>query len=156
MKLIRFLLPLLLLAPCAGNAFAAEAAPLDPAQEQFFSQFRTAIMGENVPQLMHLTHSQALACIKEEQQEEYYGLTMKNLVEILGRKQIIQEIKSRKVNEADLKISDDPATQNRIKWPVTPEQQLLLRYTTDGSESTASIYIARDQEEWKWVHLCFR
>ena len=153
MKLARLLLPFLLLALSINNA-AAEDTALDPAQEQFFSQFRTAIQGENVPQLMLLTHPQARACINEEGQEEYYSLILKNLVQILGRQQIIKAIKSRKVEEQEIKERGAAAAQYRMAWPIPPEQQLFITYDKDGSESTATIDIARDQDQWKWVHLC--
>ena len=68
----------------------------------------------------------------------------------------IKEIKSKEVNEADLKASGDTAAQNRMQWPIPPERQLLITYVKDGSESTATINIARDQDQWKWVHLCFQ
>ena len=156
MKLIRFLLPILLIG--LGNNCQAETnpAPLNPAQELFFSQFRTAIHGEDTRQLIGLTHPLALQCTKEDSHEQYYGLILKGLVQMLGHQQTVKEIRSKEVDVADIQKTSDTAAQSGMKWPLPPAEQLIVTYDKDGTESTATIYIALDQDQWKWVHLCFQ
>ena len=156
MKLVRLLAPIFLVGLCINNAAETKALALDPAQEQFFSRFRTAIHGEDTRQLLQLTHPQAKACTKVDEQEHYYGLIMKGLVQMLGHQQTIKEISSMKVADQDLKPVSDPAAKGSMVWPVPPEEQLLIKYVMNGSEDTATIYIARDQNQWKWVHRCFQ
>lgn len=154
MKLVRLLLPVFLVGLSINWAVESDAVPLDPAQEQFFSQFRTAIHGEDARQLIQLTHPQARQCTKDDDQEYYYGLIMKGLVQVLGRQQTIKEIESKKVDAQSLKQGTDAAAQSSMRWPVTPEEQLVIKYEKEGSKSSATLYIARDQDQWRWVHLC--
>ncbi|MHB8810209.1 MAG: hypothetical protein ACYC9M_09375 [Desulfobulbaceae bacterium] len=156
MKSIRLLLPLFLALLCLSGAVTADAVAPGPEQKIFFSQFRTAVAGEDARKLIGLTHPQARQCTKEDDQEQYYGLIMKGLVQMLGRQQTITEISSRKVEPQDIQKSLDTAAQSGMKWPVTPEEQLTIRYDKEGSESSATLYIARDQDQWKWVHLCYQ
>jgi hypothetical protein len=156
MKLIRVLLPILVIGLGFNCRAETNGAALDPAQELFFSQFRTAIHGEDTRQLMGLTHPLALQCTKVDGQEQHYGLIMKGLVQMLGHQQTIKEIRSKKVEVADIQKTSDTAAQSGMKWPLPPAEQLIVTYDKDGSESTATIYIARDQDQWKWVHLCYQ
>jgi hypothetical protein len=157
MKLLRLLLPVLLLGLSITSLADTGSEPLDSAQKQFFSQFRTAIFGEDVKQLMGLTHSLAKSCTNITDQERYYGLIMKGLVELLGHQQTIKEISSRKVDDQTLKTNTDTAAKNSMYWPITPERQIVVTYVKDnGKENSATILIARDQGQWKWVHLCYQ
>lgn len=156
MKLVRLLLPFLLIGLAINCRAETNGAALDPAQELFFSQFRTAIHGEDIQQLVGLTHPLALQCTKDSNQEHYYGLILKGLVQMLGHQQTIKEIRSKKVDVADIQKTSDTAAQSGLKWPLPPDEQLLITYDIDGTESTATIYIARDQDQWKWVHLCYQ
>lgn len=154
MKLVRLLLLIFLAGLSINGATTANAVALDPAQEQFFSQFRTAVSGEDTRQLILLTHPKSMACTKEEDQDRYYEMVLKGLVQMLGRQQTIKEISSKKVDAQTLKNGTDTVDQSSVRWPVTPEEQLVFKYDKEGGESSASIYIARDQDQWKWVHLC--
>ncbi|MHB8791248.1 MAG: hypothetical protein ACYDBT_15370 [Desulfobulbaceae bacterium] len=156
MKTARLLLPILLVGMSSNGAGVASGVALDPVQELFFSQFRTAIHGEDARQLIRLTHPQARQCTGNEDQEYYYGLILKGLVQMLGHRQTITEIESRKVSLQDIQQISDTGGNSSMKWPVPPEEQLLIRYEKDGVESTATLYIARDQDQWKWVHLCYQ
>lgn len=156
MKLVRFLLPILLVGLAISCRAESNAVALDPAQEQFYSQFRSAIDGENARQLIGLTHPQALQCIKDEEKEYYYGLILQGLIQMLGRQQTIREIMSKKVDLRDIQQTSDTAGQSGMKWPIPPEEQLIIKFDKDGAENSATIFIARDQSQWKWVHLCFQ
>ena len=156
MKAARLLLPFLLVGLSGNGTGVANAVALDPVQELFFSQFRTAIHGEDTRQLIRLTHPQARQCTSADNQEYYYALILKGLVQMLGHQQIIMEIESRKVSLQDIQQTSNTAGQSSMKWPIPPEEQLLIRYEKDGVESTATLYIARDQDQWKWVHLCYQ
>lgn len=156
MKLVRLLLLILLIGLGSNCRAETNAVALEPAQELFFSQFRTAIHGEDIRQLIGLTHPLALQCTKNDNQEYYYGLILKGLVQMLGHQQTIKEIRSKKVEVEDIQKTADTAAQSGMKWPFAPEEQLIIKYENDGSESTATLYIARDQDQWKWVHLCLQ
>jgi len=156
MKAARLLLPAVLAGLCLHGAATVQAVALDPGQEQFFSQFRTAISGEDARRLIDLTHPQARECTRDDEQEAYYGLIMQGLVQMLGRQQIIKEISSRKIEVQDMQQSSEAAAQASMKWPIQPEEQLIVRYEKDGAETTATLYIAREQDQWKWIHLCYQ
>ena len=155
MKLIRLLVTIFLVCLCSNWAVETGAVPLDAAQEQFFSQFRTSINGENTRQLIQLTHPKSSACTRADDQERYYEMVLKGLVQMLGRQQTIKEIESKKVDAQSLKQGTDAAAQSSMRWPITPEEQLVIKYEKEGSESSATLYIAREQDQWKWVHLCY-
>ena len=156
MKSVRLLLPVFLVILCLSGAVTADAVAPGPEEEIFFSQFRTAVAGEDTRKLIDLTHPQARQCTKEDDQEQYYDLIMKGLVQMLGRQQTIKEISSKKVGPQDIQKSSDTAAQSSMKWPISPEEQLVIKYEKEGSESSATLYIARDQDQWKWVHLCYQ
>lgn len=156
MKLLLLLLPIFLIGPAINSAAQTKAVVLDPAQELFFSQFRTAIQGEDTRQLIGLTHPKARQCTKEEEQEYYYSLILQGLVQLLGRQQAIKEIRSKKVDVQEIQNTSETAAQSGMKWPIAPEEQLIITYKKDGTEETATIYIARDQDQWKWIHLCLQ
>jgi len=154
MKWLRVLLPLLLAAMSITAAAQTEAIQPDSSPLTFSSRFRTAVLAQNTRQIMQLTHPDSQECISEDERDYYYSLILKDLVRVLGHRQIIEDVSVRKVDPEKLRQNITATEAADIRWPVSPEEQIIIKYTKDGIENTASLYIARDIDEWKWVHAC--
>jgi len=154
MKIIRVLLPFLLLIFCFNAAAETEAVQLDPSQKTFFTQFRTAVQAEDTRQIIWLTHPQAKQCVREDDREYYYRLILNGLVRVLGHQQTIQEVMVKNIDADEFQQSKEAAEAVRMNWPVEPEKQIIITYEKDGIENVVSLYISKDKDNWKWVHLC--
>jgi hypothetical protein len=154
MKWLRVLPPVLLAAMSISAAPQTDEIPLDSEALTFCSRFRTAVLAQNTRQIMRLTHPHSQECISEDERDYYYSMILKDLVRVLGQRQTIEDVSVRKVDPARLRLSGTATGTAAIHWPVPPEEQIIIKYTKDGFENTASLYIARDSDEWKWVHAC--
>lgn len=105
---------------------------------------------------MQLTHPHSQECIAADERNLYYSMVLRDLVRVLGERQTIEDVSVRKVDPEKLWQDGTAAAAETLRWPVQPEEQIIIRYTRDGLENTASIYIAKDRDEWKWVHSCTR
>jgi len=153
MQWFRIVLPVLLAAGVSISAAAQTQIPADSSPLNFSSRFRTAVLAQDTRQIMRITHPYSQECISEDERDYYYSMVLKDLVRVLGHQQIIEDVSVRKVDPAKLPASS-AATEAAIRWPVPPEEQIIITYTKDGFENTASLYVARDRDEWKWVHAC--
>lgn len=154
MKLLYILLPLLLVGISLNAAAEPVAVPLDASQQVFFNRFRTAVQGEDIKQIIRLTHPLALECTSEEDRTYQYGKLIEDLANILGRRQLVQEVGVAPVDEEIFESYHTMITKHDMGWPFPPEKQIIVKYTTSGLAHVATIYIARDQDRWKWVHIC--
>ena len=154
MKWLRVLPPVLLAAMSIGTVAQADEIPPDSPELTFSSQFRTAVLGQNTRQIMRLTHPHSQECIAEDERDYYYSMVLKDLVRVLGERQTIEDVRVRKVDPEKLRQRETNSQAGSFRWPVPPEEQIIIRYIKDGLENTASLYIARDRDEWKWVHAC--
>lgn len=154
MKFLHLLLPFLLLGISLNAAAEPVAVPLDASQQVFFSRFRTAVQGEDIKQIIRLTHPLAVQCTSEEDRTYQYGKLLEDLAAILGRRQLVQEVGVAPVDEEIFESYSTMITKHDMGWPLLPEKQIVVKYTTSGLAHVATIYIARHQDQWKWVHIC--
>ncbi|MDD3619316.1 MAG: hypothetical protein RBR09_05430 [Desulfobulbaceae bacterium] len=154
MKLFRILPPVLLAVLGITSVVPAEEIVPDPEALTFSSRFRTAVLAQNTRQIMRLTHPHSQECISADERDYQYGLILQDLLRVLGERQTIEDVSIRKVDPGELRRSSTPGGTAAVNWPVFPEEQIIITYTKDGLENTASLYIARDRDEWKWVHAC--
>ncbi|HHO47067.1 MAG TPA: hypothetical protein ENN06_01195 [Desulfobacteraceae bacterium] len=154
MKLFRILPPVLFVVMGIATVVPAEEIPSDPEALTFSSRFRTAILAQNTRQIMRLTPPNSQECIPADERDYRYSLILRDLLRVLGERQTIEDVRIRKVDAAQLRRSGAAEETAAVSWPVFPEEQIIITYTRDGIENTASLYIARDRDEWKWVHAC--
>ena len=131
---------------------ASEA--LDRDQQLFFNQFRYSVQAHDVNQLIRLTHTSSLECVSEEDWEYYYVKVLDSLATVLGKRQAIRRVTITEFAPGEINISKDLPSGNHVQWPVAPEARIFIHYEIQGQTTVASLYLAKDGERWKWVHIC--
>ncbi|GAB4338757.1 MAG: hypothetical protein Kow0089_10980 [Desulfobulbaceae bacterium] len=154
LQTVRFLLVMLLLGFVWAGSACAEAGSLDASQKLFFSRFRYAVQAHDPGQLIRLTHPESLSCVPEEDREFYYGRMLDGLGYVLGKRQAIRNIRVEEYAPGELVPSRDLPSGDDVRWPVVPQARIILEYERQGRKAVASLYLARDQNDWKWVHIC--
>jgi len=130
------------------------AEQLDEEQQLFFSQFRYAVQAQDATRLISLTHSAALACVPEEDWEYYYGKILEGLVQVLGKRQAVHRVSKAGVAPGEPGSIAALDSGKDLSWPVIPEVRIIVQYEKQGREAVASLFLARDDGKWKWVHIC--
>ena len=137
------------------SSAGAVTEPLDESQQLFFSQFRYAVQAHDSGQLIRLTHPQSKECVSEEDRDFYYGRMLDGLVRVLGNRQTVQSVMVSMFEPGEIIISKELQSGENVKWPVAPEARLIVEYEKGKQNSVASLYLSKDKNEWKWVHICF-
>lgn len=153
-KAIRFVLTFLLVGILFNTPAGAVAKPLDESLQLFFSQFRYAVQAHDTNQLIRLTHPKSLACEPEEDWEFYYGKILDGLVRVLGKRQTLLGVSVEELAAGEIDIAKNLTSGANINWPVRPEARLIIQYERQEREAVASLYLAKDNNDWKWIHVC--
>lgn len=152
-RAVQWMMMLLVVFLCNGSvSFAADQ--LDESKQLFFNQFRYAVQAHDVNQLIHLTHPKSLECISNDDLEYYYGKVLDGLVKVLGKRQALRSVTAVDFAPGEISLSKDLPSGDSMKWPVAPEARIFIQYEREGSEAVASLYISKDANDWKWIHIC--
>jgi len=153
-KVFKLILTLLLACILFNVPASVASESLDESQQLFFNQFRYAVQAHETSQLLRLTHPSSLACVPEEDWDFYYGKILDGLVRILGKRQSVRSVTLTKFAPGEVDISKNLPSGENVSWPVMPEAQIIMQYEQQGQEAVASLYLAKDNNIWKWIHIC--
>ncbi len=153
-KVVRMIVALVLAVLVFNVSDVSASEPLDDSQQLFFSQFRYAVQAHDASRLVTLTHPASLACVPEEDWEYYYGRVLDGLVQILGKRQAVQLVRKTGIAPGEFDAGGGISSRDDVNWPVVPEVRLILQYERQGRKAVAALYLAKDNNEWKWVHVC--
>ena len=127
--------------------------PLDPEQAQFLEQFRSAAQSKDADRIRDLSHTQSRQCVNPDD-APYYDRIIQGMIRVFGHDQKIKNTRYKPTDAEELESAMSRMSKRGMRWPVSPDGRIIVKYEKPGGARVANLHVARDQGRWRWVHIC--
>ncbi len=148
--LLSFFIAIIILTSTYTAAFSAE---LPEGMNEFIHSYLAAAKQKDPEAIKKLSHQASMECSAKEEKEFYNQLVQQQIVKF-GSEDNVITIKYQQLSAENLKRMSKSLKKRNMKWPVSPEGRIIIFYASFHKTSKAAIFVARDSQGWKWVHVC--
>lgn len=127
-----------------------EELPAD--MRQFVDSFIAAAKQKDQTQIRELTHRATLN-FATPAEAEFYERLVQGQFRIFGSNDPIKEVRYEKFAELDHQKLNNSMNKLNIGWQFPPDGRIIVTFDAPDRSRKAAIFVARDGEEWRWVHV---
>ena len=120
---------------------------------EFVHSYLGAAKQNDLEKLGELTHSTYIKCSAKSEKDNYAQVQEKQ-IKAFSRQDRIMKINYKAYSPEEINKMNQQLNEMNKKWSVEPEGVIVIIYVSYHKASRQFLTVARESNNWKWVHYC--